>query len=267
MKKSLFYLLSFALIQFFVTWIVYTLWILCSGHTASDALQAFGGSDTSAITPTAMVLAAAVSGAALIGLFAWRRWAPMSPAWLRGGRWDVLTWAAVAAVGTLIPSMWLQEMLPPLPEQVTEAYNGAINNRYGYFTLCLLTPFAEEVVFRGAILRALQAQPMHRWAAIGISAAMFAVCHVNPAQMPHALLMGILLGWMYMRTGSILPGIAVHWVNNTVVYTVQRLFPMMRGATLEQTFGGNTNSVVLAIIFSMLILVPAIYQLNLRMRR
>ena len=267
MKKSLFYLLSFALIQIFVTWIVYAVWLLATGHSGGDLLRAFGGSDTSGITVGATITASAVTGAVLIALFAWRRWAPMSAAWMNKRQWDVMIWCAVAAAGTIIPSSLLQEYMPALPDTVQRTYREIMASHYGYFTLCLLTPFAEEVVFRGGITRALLAQPMNRWAAILISAAMFAVCHVSPAQMPHALLAGILLGWMYARTGSILPGVLFHWVNNTVVYVASKMYPGMQDITLTQLFGGNTNNVVLSVIFSLLIFIPAVYQLNLRMRR
>lgn len=267
MKKSLYYLLSFALIQIFVTWIVYAVWLLATGHSGDDLLRAFGGSDTSGITTAATITASAVTSAVLIALFAWRRWAPMSATWMSGRHWDILIWCAVAAAGTIIPSSLLQEYMPAMPDTVQHTFREIMDNRYGYFTLCLLTPFAEEVVFRGGITRALLAQPMNRWAAIIISAAMFAVCHVNPAQMPHALLAGILLGWMYARTGSILPGVLFHWVNNTVVYVAYKLFPGLQDITLSQLFGGNTNSVVLSVIFSLLIFIPAVYQLNLRMKR
>ena len=96
------------------------------------------------------------------------------------------------------------------------------------------------------------------------SAAIFAIVHANPAQMPHALLIGILLGWLYCRTGSILPGVAVHWVNNTAAYVFERLFPQMSDTTLTEFFGGDESRVLLSVAFSLLILLPAIYQLYLR---
>lgn len=86
--------------------------------------------------------------------------------------------------------------------------------------------------------------------------------------MPHAFLIGLLLGWMYYRTGSILPGVAVHWVNNTVVYVLCTLFPHIASmSSLDGLFGGNQKNVVLSLIFSMFIFLPAIYQLNMRMKK
>ena len=122
-------------------------------------------------------------------------------------------------------------------------------------------------MFRGAILRALLDTRMSRWVAIAISAAIFALAHFNPAQMPHALCMGLLLGWMYERTMSIIPGIMLHWVNNTVAFVVFRLFPQYSDAKLVDLLGGDHIKVAMALLFSLLILLPAIFQLHLRMKR
>ena len=132
--------------------------------------------------------------------------------------------------------------------------------------ICLLAPIAEELVFRGAVLRKLlEWKPEHRWLMIIFSAVLFAVAHMNPAQMIHPLLIGILLGWMYERTGSILPGIAYHWANNTVAYLMTRLY-QDPDITLTQIMGSERQALI-STGFSLLILIPAIYQLNLWMKK
>ncbi|MCD7757197.1 MAG: CPBP family intramembrane metalloprotease, partial [Clostridiales bacterium] len=87
-----------------------------------------------------------------------------------------------------------------------------------------------------------------------------------PAQMPHAFLVGLLLGWMYYRTGSILPGVVVHWVNNTVAYAIYVLMPQTADMGLVEIFGGSRNNIILSIVFSLFILLPGIYQLNRSMK-
>lgn len=267
MKKALLYLFYSILVMFVAQWAVYFVWMLASGSSVDDVLRVFGGGNAAAITPAMTVAASALSGAAVIGLFAWRRFAPMSPVYLRTRQWGVFFWCTVASLGAIIPSAWLQELLPELPDLSGDTFKAMMDNRYGYFVLCLLVPFAEEVAFRGAVLRSLLGSFRNHWAAIAISAVLFAVVHGNPVQMPHAFLVGLLLGWMYYRTGSILPGVVLHWVNNTVVYVVYTLYPYMADASLQQIFGGNTNNMVLSVIFSMFILLPAIYQLNVNMKK
>ncbi len=267
MKKALLYLFYFILVMFVATWAVYSVWMLATGSSLDDVLRAFGGGSEGFVTPDMMVAASAFSSAAIISLFAWRRFAPMSPVYLRTRPWGVFFWCAVASVGTIIPSAWLQELMPGLPDLSGDTFKMIMDNRYGYFVLCLLVPFAEEAAFRGAVLRSLLGSMKSHWAAIAISAAAFAIVHGNPVQMPHAFLVGLLLGWMYYRTGSILPGVVLHWVNNTVVYAVYMLFPYTADMSMQDIFGGNTNNMVLSVIFSMFILLPAIYQLDRNMRK
>ena len=142
-----------------------------------------------------------------------------------------------------------------------------LRDRWGYFIIGLLAPLCEEIVFRGAILRSLLSSPrLSPWAAIGISALLFALVHLNPAQMPHAFVIGILLGWMYWRTGSILPGMAYHWANNSVAYVIYNIYPDP-DIKLVELFKGSEQHVYMAVGFSLLILLPALYQLHLHMRR
>lgn len=91
---------------------------------------------------------------------------------------------------------------------------------------------------------------------------MFALVHANPAQMPHAFLMGWLMGWLFMRTGSIIPAIAFHWANNTVAYLIAVAYPG-KDTKLVDIFSGNSNAVLMAVAFSLCILIPALIQLNI----
>ena len=83
--------------------------------------------------------------------------------------------------------------------------------------------------------------------------------------MPHALLIGLLLGWMYWRTGSILPGMAYHWANNSAAYVIYNVYPNP-DIRLIEIFKTSTN-VYMALGFSLLIVLPALYQLHCWMRR
>lgn len=268
MKRALLYLFAFICIQYFVTWAVFAVWLIASGHSAADVLAVFNGGRQELITAPMQLLSCALYGVLTLVVFIWLKWAVLSPAYLRSRKWDVFFWSGVASLGTLLPSVWLQDLMPELPDTSGETLRQIMNSQYGYFVLCLLVPFVEEVVFRGAILKSLLGRFANPWVAILISAVIFAVIHLNPAQMPHALLIGLLLGWMYRRTGSILPGVALHWVNNTVVYILCMLFPQVASTGgLESLFGNSQKSVVLSLIFSMFIFLPALYQLNMRMKK
>lgn len=78
-----------------------------------------------------------------------------------------------------------------------------------------VTPFAEEVFFRGFLFRWMSGHhPV--WLAAIISSIMFGVAHILPPQAISAALMALLLCWLYWRTGSIWPAIAAHITNNAL---------------------------------------------------
>lgn len=234
-------------------WIVWGAWKLITGKA--------GGTN-------AMILTSAVYSVLVLLLFVKKKWSVLSPAYLQSRPWAVLAWAAVAGAGAIIPEAYLEEMMPDLTNLIEKEMLELVKSDLGYFTLCLFAPFVEETVFRGAVLRTLLPHMKSRWAAIAISAALFSLVHMNPAQMPFAFIAGLMLGWLYSRTGSILPGVAYHWVNNTVVFAMARLLPpqMLNGGLID-LFGGDHRRMGLAVIFSFFIFLPAIYQLNIMMRK
>ena len=198
-------------------------------------------------------------------VFLWARWAEVSRHWVRTRPWFVLFWCVMAALGALIPSSWLQEQMPELPNVAEQEFDLILKSRMGYLVVGLLAPLVEELVFRGAVLKALLRWKQNPWVGIAISALLFALIHMNPAQMPHAFLIGLLLGWMYYRTDSIVPGVVYHWVNNTVAYIMYNLYPNP-DLTLLDLFGSE-RAVMMALGFSFCIFLPALFQLNLRLKK
>ena len=259
MKKAIIYLIGFVVIQLIIGFIVTTVWKLI---TKSEDM-------TTALLITMTVASAVVA----IAIFLVARWAEVSPNWMRTRPWLVLTWSVIAALGALIPSTWLQEQIPELPNWMDNEFDMILSNRWGYLAIGLLAPLSEEIVLRGAVLRSLLEKPLlagrservNVWTAISISALFFALIHMNPAQMPHAFLIGILLGWMYYRTDSIVPGVVYHWVNNTIAYVLMAFYPDPDLKTTD--FFGSQQAVLMAVAFSLCILIPSIYQLNLRMKK
>lgn len=139
----------------------------------------------------------------------------------------------------------------------------------GYIAVGIVAPIAEEMVFRGAVLRVLLqlAGDKRHWIAIGISALLFALVHGNVAQGVHATIAGLMLGWLYYRTNSIVPGIVMHWVNNSVAYVMYNLMPEMNDGKIIDLFRGDDMMVYMALGFSLMIFLPSLFQLASRMKR
>ncbi|MHB1131984.1 MAG: CPBP family intramembrane glutamic endopeptidase [Chloroflexota bacterium] len=89
----------------------------------------------------------------------------------------------------------------------------------------LLAPVAEEVFFRGYIFRAYLTRLGPVWAYV-LSAAIFGVLHINLAALLPLIVIGAILAFLYHRTGSLVPPIVAHGLNNTValiaVYFIQQ---------------------------------------------
>jgi membrane protease YdiL (CAAX protease family) len=77
----------------------------------------------------------------------------------------------------------------------------------------VLAPAAEEIFFRGYA----QTRLCRRWGtAPGIltGAALFGLAHLDWIHTPSAFVIGVYLGWLVHRTGSVRPAILAHAVNN-----------------------------------------------------
>jgi len=86
----------------------------------------------------------------------------------------------------------------------------------GILNACIFAPIGEEICFRGIILGGLLKTQCRPWIAILVSAIIFASFHGFGANFVTAMLFGILAGWLYWRTGSIIPGIIIHITNNSL---------------------------------------------------
>ena len=82
----------------------------------------------------------------------------------------------------------------------------------------------EEILFRGAVLPAL-VRPLGAAGAVLASAVMFGLIHLDPVgdataftRIPFAMLVGVGLGLLRVKTGSLVPPILAHGVLNTITF-------------------------------------------------
>ncbi|MBN9683084.1 MULTISPECIES: CPBP family intramembrane glutamic endopeptidase [unclassified Corallococcus] len=92
----------------------------------------------------------------------------------------------------------------------------------------LVAGTAEELFFRGYV----QTRLVERWgrtAGIVGAATLFGILHFDPIHSPMALLMGLFLGWLAERTGSLRLPIFVHVFNNLTSFLLTRYAPSTTG--------------------------------------
>ena len=263
MKKAIYYTLLFLVVSMVAALLASIVSAIVSGGSVTHTLGADGTSDMPAeVTLTGTI----VGNIALIALFLSLHYCPISRHYVRTKPWKVALWCCIASLGTIIPSLWLEDHLSFLPD-LTNGMKGMFGTPLGYLAIVVCAPICEEIVFRGAVIRALMNWKPNWKLAVVISALLFSIAHLNPAQMPHAFLLGLLLGWVFVRTGSVVPGIIIHGVNNLTVYIIASSVPGIEDMSLADLYGGSEMKALLSVAFSLLILIPALFQLHLNMKK
>lgn len=103
-----------------------------------------------------------------------------------------------------------------LPNLMENEFMALARNPLGILAIVFIGPIAEEVVFRESILGYMLLHDVDRWKAILFSALLFGLIHFNPAQIPFAFIIGILLGIAYAKSRSILFTSFIHIINNGI---------------------------------------------------
>lgn len=118
-----------------------------------------------------------------------------------------------------IPGNLLDKYLPA-PAWFWELFSKIFDGDFGWWgafmKVAIVAPIVEELIFRGLILQGFR-RNYNGFVAVFMSALLFALFHLNPWQFPATFLLGLLLGWLVIRTNSIIVAIIGHSINNTLV--------------------------------------------------
>ena len=259
------YLIIFIVVQIMVMYVGTGIWAGIKGESFQATLQAISTGGNAILT----ALVSAFSSIITLVIFLKLQWTPLTRAYLLSKPWGTLLWVALFALGTIIPLEFLYEQIGiEMDENTQQIFSSLMKEPWGYVAIGALAPLAEEIVFRGAILRTLLGimSKKNHWVAIMISAAIFGAVHGNQAQFVNALLMGLILGWMYYRTGSLVPGILLHWVNNTMAYVLSNIMPQSDGKLID-LFHGDEKTMYYAVGFSLCIMIPSFIQMIIRLKK
>jgi len=87
---------------------------------------------------------------------------------------------------------------------------------YGALVTCLGAPLMEELFFRGMLFPALRAKCSFGWAAV-LSGVLFGALHGNWVALLPITVLGVLLAYLYERTGTLLASLLVHALHNGIM--------------------------------------------------
>lgn len=152
-------------------------------------------------------------------------WQPVPATCLLAGAVGVI---ALSLTGDAL-ILWLQQRWPQTHtelQQIVDALRAlpAAWAALAVLGLAWLPAAAEEVLFRGVLFTAATAR-CGTGGAVAVTAVLFALIHCDPVQTPYALLLGVYLGLLRARTGSLWPCLAGHAANNLVASLLMWLAP------------------------------------------
>ena len=118
---------------------------------------------------------------------------------------------ALSLLMQIIPASWI--------DKLNESNDSILNAPVPIMLAAtvIMAPLLEEIMCRALMLGAMK-KAMPKWVAIVLSSLVFGLLHVNPIGIIYATLLGILLGWIFIKTDSVLPAIFCHLSFNLTSY-------------------------------------------------
>jgi len=136
-----------------------------------------------------------------------------------------LTWLTVALVFGAVYwqlDQWLMQWLLPADSGLNEMLNWQQNTAHFYAVSLLmssvfLAPIFEELFFRGLLLNSIKMKT-NGLISISISALLFALIHWSWPEFISLFWVGIMYGWMTLKTKSVLPALIAHITHNALTF-------------------------------------------------
>jgi membrane protease YdiL (CAAX protease family) len=85
----------------------------------------------------------------------------------------------------------------------------------------IIAPIAEEIVFRGYLYKAFRDRFRPSFAIV-LSAALFSAIHLEPLAAASLFVIGVVLAYVYEKTGNLMAPITLHMLNNAVAFLLVR---------------------------------------------
>jgi len=165
------------------------------------------------------------------------RWGELLPFTLQPstGVWTVVSaLAIIVAAPALWMVAWLNTLIPmpeaivQLEKQQTDLIVGFLKSDFNIVVavmhVALVPAIFEEILYRGYILHMLK-RSKAIWTAILISGIIFGLYHLRLTQAIPLSLIGVFLGWITWRSGSLIPAMVVHFINNASSVLLVRYMP------------------------------------------
>lgn len=138
-------------------------------------------------------------------------------------------------------SPWLSQMYDLVMQLMEQMTGGPLWS--SFLLAAIFAPIFEEWLCRGMVLRGLLTKMKPGWA-IFVSALFFALIHMNPWQALNAFIIGLVMGYVYYKTGSLWLTMLIHFVNNGTSVILTQIPSIDADMQLIDLMGRNTYMVV-----------------------
>ncbi|HEY2415223.1 MAG TPA: ABC transporter permease subunit/CPBP intramembrane protease [Pirellulaceae bacterium] len=164
--------------------------------------------------------------------------------------WMTVPAAALLAAALHPVLLWLNEgirlLYPINPEAIVKLreIEGMFSSAplwQALLVVALAPAICEELAFRGFILSGLRRMG-HQWGAILLTSALFGLAHGILQQSIGAAVIGVVIGYLAVKSGSLLPGVVYHAVHNGLSVSIGRLNPDAVGQWRPLGFVFETGS-------------------------
>ncbi|HNZ06517.1 MAG TPA: ABC transporter permease subunit/CPBP intramembrane protease [Candidatus Cloacimonadota bacterium] len=162
----------------------------------------------------------------------------------------------IAVSGAVLVTLLMNvvDAIYPFPDQYTEQLMGLFkmsDNLWVLLGIVALAPgICEEIMFRGFLMRFFEGNSKKM--AVVISALLFGVFHLDPFRLIPTFLLGLILGYLTIRSGSIINSMLYHTLNNSVAVLVTTyassawMKPLLRGSEGLQWWLAAPAALILA---------------------
>lgn len=125
----------------------------------------------------------------------------------------------------------VEQIVGFVPENPLEEYIGGSSLILQVLCMVILAPLFEELVFRRTLIDRMR--PYGEKLAVVTTAAMFALFHGNLSQMFYAFTLGLVFGYVYVRTGKLRYTVGLHMLINLLGGVVGPLLTDWAGDALD----------------------------------
>ncbi|MEO1021347.1 MAG: CPBP family intramembrane glutamic endopeptidase [Bacteroidota bacterium] len=119
---------------------------------------------------------------------------------------------------------FMRELTDQMVEMMTRFLTSDTSVFVALFHIALVPAVCEELLFRGFFMRSLE-KSTNVWLALVISSAVFSLFHLDISGLLPRFLLGLFLGYITLKSNSIIPAMVGHFTNNALYVILAKSYP------------------------------------------